>query len=551
VSIVSLGSVLAVSIYMFGGQNHDRRPGIGSTAASSAVLVEKADARMFLHIADTHADPFYDYMQYFVPAPKISRAPQLYSNTVPADECGWQEEAEILEHWNKTGGGPACPCGQYGANPPFSVLQSLKEEIAKQRPEFVIWSGDFASHYEPGTAQGDSCHTARAAMKATVTMVNAHADGIQHIWGWGNNDVLPKRQPLAQDWLEEFGAHLLERGWLKQSEIATWNQGGFYRRNVGKGLCVITLNSNSWTENQINEVHHAAQLKWFQEDAFSSDPECKQYILNAHVPLGWLESGTGHHQWSNLQGAEVPARSEQYRMVITAHYARIVAELYGHINKADIRLMAGKHSPEKDGVGGTQDVSDSAKSDAIGDIDEDISGEKSTVSFTVAGISRRALNDPQFQRIYLDFAEPILRADDSLTYEIKDIEVLSMKEGCDFTFSYSFRDVFAPHFNNGITTKTLKAMVNDTAMREVVESHLAMSVSAYTSKNLTDAEFLNSVRNGVDGCAVREDLFPQGRSQSAWKPLRHGALTSVYLFFGFVSLFFALAGCRLLTVFRA
>lgn len=460
-------------------------------------LTAQPGMRMFLHVADTHADPFYDYTQYMVPAPKVSRSPRLYSNKVPADECAYETEGLIFEYWNKTGGGPSCPCGHYGANPPFSVLVSLGQEIERQRPEFVVWSGDFASHYEPGTSANDSCRTARSAAKATVSVLNAQTTyRVQHLWAWGNNDVLPKRRPLTQGWLEEFGAHLLEAGWLREEEMATWNRGGFYRRNVGKGLCVVSLNSNSWTENQVNEVHHAAQVKWFAEEAFSSDPSCKQYLLNAHVPLGWLESGSGHHQWNNLQGAEVTERSEEYRKVIDKHHKSIIAELYGHINKADIRLMDGKHSPEEDDIDGHPDmVGDSSDADALGDLTEDIGGLTETVSFTVAGISRRGLNDPQFQRIYLEGAET--------KYTIFDIDVLAMKKQCDFEFSYSFRELFKPHFDSGINTATLRTMVSDKRMVEKVESHLSLSASPYTKADLKNPAFMEAVRNGTKGCEVR------------------------------------------------
>ena len=91
------------------------------------------------------------------------------------------------------------------------------------------------------------------------------------------------------------------------------------------------LNSNSWTKNQINKVHHDNQLKWL-EGAFH-DPECSEYLINAHVPLGWLEQSRGHHNWTNLEGAVHSDYARPYRDICDRHAKKIVAELYGHINK--------------------------------------------------------------------------------------------------------------------------------------------------------------------------------------------------------------------------
>merc|ERR1711957_530231 len=95
----------------------------------------------------------------------------------------------------------------------------------------------------------------------------------------------------------------------------------------------------------------------------------------------------------------------------------MIAELYGHINKADVRL-SGKGSTDSEDKatdGGKDPVSIAADGDAIGDLDENIGDDAQIVSFTVAGISRRGTNDPQFQRIIL---EP-----DPLKKGIQDIDV--------------------------------------------------------------------------------------------------------------------------------
>jgi len=480
----------------------------GAAPVEPVVLssVDPDKGRVFLHIADTHADPFYDYTQFLQAAPAMCRHPSLYDNKVPASACGDFSDsvASILAHWNATGaeamgrgGGPACPCGHFSTNPPYAVLASLKPAIASHDPEFVLWSGDFASHYEPGTNKDTTCATAKNSAKATVTMVNAkfgtrHGKPIQHLWAWGNNDVLPKRQPLKQEWLEDFGAYLVQEGWLLPEEFeGPWKLGGFYKRRLGGGLCALMLNSNSWTKNQINKVHHDNQLKWL-EGAFH-DPECSEYLINAHVPLGWLEQSRGHHNWTNLEGAVHSDYARPYRDICDRHAKKIVAELYGHINKAALRLNDKGKDAEGHEVEDVEPVSSQGKS--VGDLDEDVGGDAKIISFTVAGISRRGLNDPQYQKITLE--KDVKRG-------IEDISVYSMKrQACGdqaFTFAYSFRELFEPDFDDGINVESVERFVENDKQRERVEQHIALTSMPYEKTTLKDQAFLDAVRAGTSGC---------------------------------------------------
>jgi len=149
-----------------------------------------------------------------------------------------------------------------------------------------------------------------------------------------------------------------------------------------------------------------------------------------------------------------------------------------------------------DALEGDEPTSVSARSDAIGDLDEDIGEDANVVSFTVAGISRRGMNDPQFQRITL---EPDLR------HGISDISVYSMKRNAcytnAFTFAYSFRELFRPDFDDGINVDSVKDFVaHDTLQRERVEKNLALTSMPYTKKMFSDEEYLASVRAGATGC---------------------------------------------------
>ena len=49
--------------------------------------------------------------------------------------------------------------------------------------------------------------------------------GVEHFFVMGNNDVIPKNAPLSHAWLHDLGAFLLDRGWLAQSEMDTWDAG--------------------------------------------------------------------------------------------------------------------------------------------------------------------------------------------------------------------------------------------------------------------------------------------------------------------------------------
>ncbi len=179
---------------------------------------------------------------------------------------------------------------------------------------------------------------------------------------------------------------------------------------------------------------------------------------------------------------------------------------------------------------GDEPVGISRSNDVIGDLGEDNGDDANIVSFTVAGISRRAGNDPQFQKIVLerthdpDVSWKTVSDHDQKNnhthilklprHDIADISVFSMKRGaCDpkgdlmgngtsaFSYAYSFRSLFEPDFEEGINPETLeKFVLHDELQKERIESHLALSSLPYTKKDLNDESFLEAVRRGETGC---------------------------------------------------
>ena len=132
----------------------------------------------------------------------------------------------------------------------------------------------------------------------------------------------------------------------------------------------------------------------------------------------------------------------------------------------------------------------------IGDLDENIGGDAKVISFTVAGISRRGMNDPQFQRITLD---PDAR------HGMSDISVYSMKRNdCyanAFTFAYSFKELFKPDFDEGINPRSVQNFVlHEKLQRDRVERHIALTSMPYNKTVFADKAYLEAVRAGEAGC---------------------------------------------------
>eukprot|EP00536_Pseudo-nitzschia_multiseries_P008555 jgi/Psemu1/325257/estExt_fgenesh1_pg.C_2190005 len=464
----------------------------------------KPGDRVFLHISDTHADPYYDYRHYFEPSKQIARNPLLFSKSKPATTCGAHSEtyASIVDHWNATSDpGRTCPCGHYGANPPFSILVSLARAIEDQNPEFVLWGGRFC------LAQRARVQRRRIVLDRQECRQGYRFDPQHRRQGPHTPDPAPvglgeQRRP-AEVRATSTGLAGRIRNPPGRRGLADSRR---IRNDVGFGRVLPAPPR----QRVINEDHHRAQLQWLTDHAFvrgrSTDEPCNEFLINAHVPLGWLRTGKGHHKWTNLEKAVALEYSDEYRAVIDVHHQHIIAELYGHINKADVRLTHRKKSTDKNENTdhGKDPVSISAAGDPIGDIDENIGCDAKIVSFTVAGIARRGNNDPQFQRVILEPKDGVKQ------HGIRDIEVYSMKgnacfEPNAFTFAYTFRDLFQPDFDDGINVDTLLNFVeNESVQRERIEQHLALSSMPYTKKSLKDPDFLAAVRSDQTGCDLAE-----------------------------------------------
>jgi len=440
----------------------------------------------FMHITDTHADPFYDIDYLWCGKDKLSRPVKWQDNGKPIpDVCNNNKEVapqcpsfaqtpkDLYDFWLKRhadGVKPAgrlCPCGVFDTNPPFELLYHAKraiQEYAHRGGKTVIYTGDFGSHNEPGTFM-KNCNTAKAVLLSNMNMFNDVRDQngkrIDHLYVLGNNDVIPKKHPLSEEWLHEVGDHMLNLGWLNQAEHETWRQGGFYKRPWRKGLCAIALNSNLWTPTQINETMAKRQLEWLPT-ALVPDGNCSKFLIVSHIAVGAMaESAYGSPPANNsaeLWNAEKsdPTMWQPVRDVLNNASSSIVAEVNGDKNKEFYYLTSAN-----------------------------------TWGYTAVGMSRRGTNDPGLQITLLN--DEHTKVKDILSY-------LMHGRNCSMRFSHSFVEAYAPYFDNGIDATSVHAALLDRDLDIVRERNSSPSDGHVTATMMENATYLEGCRSGKVQC---------------------------------------------------
>ena len=446
-----------------------------------------SDSLTMLHITDIHADPFYDVSKFGCGVKAATRNVSLQDakGKPVTDECaphpapvesicgpneGDPDKMQLT--WRSTiSPGPRCPCGVAFSNPPYSIVPPLRaaiEEFAKDGygSKTIIYTGDLAGHYMPGTSiklNHDGCTTAHAVVKSTIDMVNV--PGIEHFFVLGNNDVIPKGTPLSSSWLEDIGAFLRDRNWLTDDELATWNVGGFFWRQIHEsGLCAIGLNSNHWTPTQVNVAMRDAQRDWLPgilERKGETSVCTKGFFIVSHIglvaPGDEVRGGvTNPELWGTDKTDPVHVR--ELRNVLDAHADAIVSEIAGDLNKEHIYAT---------GYTG-----------------------KGSWGFTAVGVSPRGGNDAGFQRFFMT-------ADAS---EIVEIESYSIKRGCEFELEHSFVDDYGPHLDGGITREAVDALLADKKLDARRAANVAPNAAGITKEVAAEKGYAEKVRKGEAGC---------------------------------------------------
>ncbi|KAI9253991.1 Metallo-dependent phosphatase-like protein [Phascolomyces articulosus] len=223
------------------------------------------------------------------------------------------------------------PAGRLGApfekcDTPLELAQQTLDWVArnwKDKVDFVIWTGDNSRHDWDRKESRRRNHILKLNKLVTDMMAETFDNDIPIIPCLGNNDVYPHNRIVDHDDILPFFANLWE-DYIPPSERNHFLQGGYFVKDIGKNLRIISLNTmyfikknksvNSCRKNGPARDH----MQWFDEALKQAKIDKKRVFIMGHVPPSPRDyRGTCFRQYLDI--------TSNHNHVIAGHF-------FGHLN---------------------------------------------------------------------------------------------------------------------------------------------------------------------------------------------------------------------------
>ncbi|EEC08556.1 sphingomyelin phosphodiesterase, putative, partial [Ixodes scapularis] len=262
-----------------------------------------------LHVSDTHYDPEYEPgSNGDCPEPMCCRGAngKAPSDETKAGKWGYLGKCDI----------------------PLRTLESMLQHASQNhkasgaRIDMILWTGDLPPH-DPWKATKEETIS---NLRVTSQLIRKYFPTATVLPAIGNHEAVPinsfpvpNKGNYTVQWLyDEFANHWMD--FLPQSTKPTIKRGAFYSIQAGKGLRVISLNTNlcyiyNWWL-LYNSTDPKGQLHWLVDELQRAEDAGDKVFIMGHVAPVHLECITA---WAN-----------SFRRIANRYESTIVAHFYGH-----------------------------------------------------------------------------------------------------------------------------------------------------------------------------------------------------------------------------
>ncbi|KAG2226362.1 hypothetical protein INT45_000530 [Circinella minor] len=237
------------------------------------------------------------------------------------------------------------PAGRFGApfekcDTPLELAQQTLNWVArnwKDKVDFVIWTGDNSRHDWDRKESRKRNQILSLNRLVTDMMSNTFDNGIPIIPCLGNNDIYPHNRIVDHDDILPFFVNLWQE-YIPSNERNTFLQGGYFTKDIGKNLRIISLNTMYFIKknksvqscNKNKEGPARDHMDWFDTTLKQAEKDKKRVFIIGHVP-------PSPRDYRN-------SCFRQYLDITSNHNHIIAGHFFGHLNMDHFLLYDSQHS---------------------------------------------------------------------------------------------------------------------------------------------------------------------------------------------------------------
>jgi sphingomyelin phosphodiesterase acid-like 3 len=167
------------------------------------------------------------------------------------------------------------PFGQYGCDTPQSTIISLLSyaQTVTANPSFIAIPGDFAAqnHGQPGLF---------SIVQDVLSLIESAFPGVPIYATMGEADFDPTRSDR-----DNFASFALSQKWLRRSELATFEEGGYFSHDFGV-IRILFLNSVVYSvkRKHTGDADPLGQFAWIATVAADAEAAGLSLGVAMHIP---------------------------------------------------------------------------------------------------------------------------------------------------------------------------------------------------------------------------------------------------------------------------
>ncbi|XP_075525884.1 acid sphingomyelinase-like phosphodiesterase 3b [Dermacentor variabilis] len=233
--------------------------------------------------------------------------------------------------------------GDFLCDAPKLLAQSAVEAMERIHPttDFVLWTGDNLPHVS-GITWADMFNETRWIGDLLWRWARRHRSFV--VPTLGNHDWVPanamesKNATLYRGFLNHAGFNQL----LPEDAWATFEQGGYYSRQLSKGIRLVCLNSVLWYSSNKGEQPGPSdpQMAWLRDQLHDAQHQGEKVFISGHIGPGYFSRSLVGQPASIVFFEDI---NDRYQDLIAQYKDVVAGQFFGHQHMNAFILLSDKN----------------------------------------------------------------------------------------------------------------------------------------------------------------------------------------------------------------